>query len=151
MKLLLENWREYLAESPQKLKRIHNLFIKAHIRSPIAFGDRIFFKDHMYNSNGSIKDGREVEDDPVAPHVINRRIKIPTDFYLKKVAGEEGTITEIIYWRPRGGNPHMGFRIKWDNYPDMHLMSFMTAYGRERVSDTTHDIVSMIRLGFEII
>tara|TARA_Y100000310_G_scaffold334151_1_gene413222 strand:+ start:595 stop:1041 length:447 start_codon:yes stop_codon:yes gene_type:complete len=147
MKLLLENWRKYLTESIQELKDAHSLFIKTHTR-PTPFEGNIFFKDHMHNRNSSIKTGREVENDPVSPLVVGRRIKIPKDFYLEDVAGEEGTITEIKYWKPLRGNPTMGFYIKWDN-PQVER-NFRTAYGMDRVSETTNDIASMITKGFEI-
>jgi len=145
VKLLLENWRKYLNESSKELQNIHDLFIKTHTRAPVGRG----FKDHMYNRNSSVKTGREVEGDSLAPLVVGRRVKVPEDFYLKEVAGQEGTIAEIIYWSRRG-DPLMGFYIKWDS-PQQVERNFRTAYGMDRVSATTNDIGLMIKRGLEII
>ena len=140
-------------ESVQELKDIHSRFIEEHVSLPedrglSRYSSSAQFKKHMHHRNGSLKMGVEVEDDPMAPLVIGRRVKIPEEFYYKDVVGEEGTISEIMYWSPLRGEPTMGFRIKWDN-PQVER-SFRTAYGMDRVGDTTNDIQKMIRQGFEI-
>ena len=147
MKLLLENWRTYLTESTQELNKIYDVFKKAHTRESPSRGHPMF-KDHMYNHNSSVKSGRGMKDDPVAAHALDRRIKIPEDFYFEEVAGEEGTITEILYWT-RQVYPMMGVYITWDN-PQKVERNFRSGPNLLRVSDTTNNIRSMIEQGFEI-
>jgi hypothetical protein len=142
MKLLFENWREYLDEesSSKSLKDYYDQFLQTHtyeIPNSYVFGARRFNSDIFDPKKSPSGSRRNLPNDPLK-ELIGKRIRITVDegrHELHKthkgipLQGQSGTITNIYYY-VNESMPHLVLEIKWDNREIGNMMGRL-----DRLSD----------------